>query len=344
MNPSGPESGSDRVIRGGGWLHDAVYCRSSFRPRAGPRFRDDFLGFRLARDGAWPSYFFTLGGAKTDERPRRIEGIQSATRRVFTPFQVFQDQFENGERSPEVVYLPDGTFTMGDLQGHGHSNEKPVHEVRLSAFAIGRYPITVVEYLRFVDATGSHYPEWLETGNKYHLETGTDKHYRQAGVSLDNREHPVVGITWENAAAYCQWLSEQTGEQYRLPTEAQWEYACRAGSGAEYCFGSDAGQLGDYAWYRKNAEGRLHDVGQKQPNAWGLYDMHGNVWEWVEDWYDVYSDDAQVDPSGPESGSSRVFRGGGWRDVAEDCRSSIRDHGGPRYRDFDLGFRLARTV
>jgi formylglycine-generating enzyme required for sulfatase activity len=161
---------------------------------------------------------------------------------------------------------------------------------------------------------------------------------------LENGAHPVVGISWEDAAAYCEWLSEQTGEQYSLLSESQWEYACRAGSRAEYGFGSNTGQLGNYAWYHGNAESQINPVGQKQPNAWGLYDMHGNVWEWVRDWYGDYSVKPQYNPSGPESGSNRVIRGGSWNNDADDCRSAYRNHNDPGDRDNDLGFRLARWV
>lgn len=144
--------------------------------------------------------------------------------------------------------------------------------------------------------------------------------------------------------AYSRWLSEQTGQDYRLLTEAQWEYACRAGSGGDYCFGDSEEELGAYAWYRENAGGQTHPIGTLKPNAWGLYDMHGNVWEWVADWYEPYPSDSQVDPSGPESGSLRVIRGGSWDLSAGGCRSAYRSGAGPGLRDPHLGFRLARRV
>jgi formylglycine-generating enzyme required for sulfatase activity len=123
--------------------------------------------------------------------------------------------------------------------GKGLDRERPVHEVSLQAFAIGRYPVTVGEYLSFVEATQGHAPEWLEEGSEYHIETGTKDYYRRVGMSLENTRHPVVGVSWEDARAYCEWLSEQTGEEYALPTEAEWEYACRVGSETAYCFGDD---------------------------------------------------------------------------------------------------------
>lgn len=252
----------------------------------------------------------------------RMAGAQLATSRVFKPFEIFQDAVEDSEGAPEMVYLPGGAFTMGDGAGNGLDHERPTHEVMLSAFAIGRFPVTVAAYRRHVEATGSHQPQSLET----------------------NGAHPVVGISWRDAAAYCGWLSEQTGERYHLPSEAQWEYACRAGSSAVYCFGDDASQLGDYAWYAANAGGQVHPVGQKQPNAWGLYDMHGNMLEWVEDRYGEYSAQYEYNPNGSETGSYRVIRGGSWGSRAEFCRSSYRFRYGPGYRANNLGFRLARAV
>jgi formylglycine-generating enzyme required for sulfatase activity len=261
-----------------------------------------------------------------------------------------------------MVYLPKGKFVMGDDKGRGIGNEAPVHEVELGAFAIGKYPVTIGEYMRFVEATQSHYPEWLEEGSKYHIETGSDDHYRNKDIGIENKDCPIVGISWEDAGAYCEWLSEQTHEIYELPTEAEWEYACRAGSKTDYCFGDDPKLLTEYAWYSENSEGKLHAAGEKQPNEWGLHDMHGNVWEWVGDWYAEYSKQLQSDdsdnssetsgnpsatlrnPSGPVEGSDRVIRGGGWVNDAGYCRSACRRRRGPAARDHGLGFRLSRKV
>jgi formylglycine-generating enzyme required for sulfatase activity len=138
---------------------------------------------------------------------------------------------------------------------------------------------------------------------------------------------------------------------YRLPTEAEWEYAARAETTGAYCFGDDATQLAQYAWYADNARGTTHPVGQLQPNAWGLYDMHGNVWEWVQDWYDsqeyarrTATDIAIVDPAGPAAGSLRVNRGGGWRDAARFCRAAVRGSSAPGNHGDALSFRLLREV
>ena len=131
---------------------------------------------------------------------------------------------------------------------------------------------------------------------------------------------------------------------YRLPTEAEWEYASRAGTTTRWSFGDDASQLGRYAWHAENAGGQTHPVGQLQPNPWGLYDMYGNVWEWVQDWYGNYTSGTAVDPAGPSSGSNRVFRGGGWSYGAGYCRSALRSYGAPGSRVGYLGFRLLRVA
>ena len=163
-------------------------------------------------------------------------------------------------------------------------------------------------------------------------------------MSLEHLKHPIVCISLHDASAYCEWLSEQTGEEYSLPSEAEWEYACRASSETAYFFGDDKKLLEDYAWYSKNSEGRTHPVGEKRANSWGLYDIYGNVWEWVRDWYGEYSSEPQYNPSGPESGYDRVIRGGRRGNPADDCRSAARRRYAPANRDRFLGFRLARRV
>ncbi len=264
--------------------------------------------------------------------------------KLYTPCQVFTDSLKDGQEGPEMVYLPGGIFNMGDGQGIGSNDEKPVHEVTLDHFALGKYPVTVGEYLRFVEAAGEHQPEWMEEGGKYNVKTGTEDHYKRIGESLTDEHCPITGISWEDAVAYCEWLSEQTGAGYVLPTEAEWEYACRAGSDSAYFFGDDEKLLEEYAWYLNNSESKMHPSGEKKANAWGLHDMHGNVWEWVYDWYGKYSKDVQTNPTGPETGLLRVIHGGGWGSDAGNCRSAFRRRNAPGFRNRGLGFRLARRV
>ncbi len=171
---------------------------------------------------------------------------------------------------------------------------------------------------------------------------------------VSSKDFPASGITWDEAIEFCQKLTatEHTngrlpaGESYRLPTEAEWECACRAGTTTAYSFGNDESKLGEYGWFDGNVknigEQYAHKVGLKKPNPWGLYDMHGNVWEWCSDWYGEALSGG-IDPVGPGGGSYRVVRGGGWRNDPGDCRSAYRSAGVPSLRDGNLGFRVARS-
>jgi len=165
---------------------------------------------------------------------------------------------------------------------------------------------------------------------------------------LKGPKNPVESVSWDQCQAFLTKLDAKTGGQggkFALPTEAQWEYACRAGSTTKYCCGDDEARLGDHAWSKENAGEKTHPVGQKKPNAWGLYDMHGNVWEWCADWYDYgyYAKSPADDPSGPAGGSGRVRRGASWLDVAGVCRSGIRSRGRPGDGIDFVGFRVARV-
>jgi formylglycine-generating enzyme required for sulfatase activity len=164
----------------------------------------------------------------------------------------------------------------------------------------------------------------------------------------------VINVSWQDAEAYCKWLSQETGQIYRLPTEAEWEYACRAGSELIWCFGDDPRSLGPYAWYEKNSDKKTQSVGEKKANAWGIYDMHGNVYEWCGDWYkgDFYTDSPVSNPSvdaGPvdyqviRHATYHVIRGGSWGSRARHCRSAYRSRFGPVGRDDSIGFRCARV-
>jgi len=211
----------------------------------------------------------------------------------------------------EFKLIPAGTFTMGEYDD--------AHEVTLTKpFKMGVHEVTQAQYEQVMGVNPSEFK-------------GAD--------------HPVDTVSWDDAVEFCRRLSELPAEKaagnvYRLPTEAEWEYACRAGTKAAFSFGDDEAEW-EFAWYSDNSASKAHPVGGKQPNAWGLYDMHGNVWEWCQDWYDDYPSGAVTDPTGPVSGSYPVFRGGGWDDTAEGCRSAYRYWKEPSFRNYSIGFRVS---
>jgi len=202
----------------------------------------------------------------------------------------------------------------------GPDDEQPLHTVHISKpFYLGRYEVTQGQWQIIMEHNRSRF---------------------QGDATL-----PVERVSWEDVQEFLPRLNAKEGTStYRLPTEAEWEYAARAGTTTVYSFGNDARQLGEYAWYRKNSGDQTHPVGQKKPNAWGLYDMHGNVWEWVQDWYGAYSAGAVVDPAGPSAGSDRVRRGGSWYDLASSSRSAYCYEAAPNRRIVNVGFRLLKMV
>jgi formylglycine-generating enzyme required for sulfatase activity len=220
----------------------------------------------------------------------------------------------------EFRLIPAGTFRMGSPRSEPapEGNDGPQHEVTLTRpFYLGVYPVTQREY----EAVMEHNP------SSFTPERG--------GGTLD----PVEDVSWEDCQAFCQRLSaREPGRKYRLPTEAEWEYACRAGAATPWCFGDDVGQLGEYAWFFLNADYRTHEVGTRRPNAWGLFDMHGNVCEWCADWYGDYSNGNQTDPKGANSGELRVLRGGSW--WIECCRADYRNWNAPSERRAYYGLRV----
>ena len=203
---------------------------------------------------------------------------------------------------------------MGSTSSEAYSDEQPVTQVRISrGFWLGQYEVTKAEWQGVM---------------------GTDKEL----LLYDCGQCPVRGVSWNEAQEFIRSLNGRSGgNRYRLPTEAEWEYAARAGT-----TGDRYGNLDAIAWYNENSVS-TQPVGQKAPNAWGLYDMLGNAWEWVEGWYGGYPDGAVTDPRSPVSGSGRVYRGGGWLSSASYCRSSSRYNGTPGVLHYNLGFRLLRT-
>jgi formylglycine-generating enzyme required for sulfatase activity len=238
-----------------------------------------------------------------------------------------------------MVEIPGGWFSMGSRRGG--PEEKPIHKVWVDSFLMDRYELTQQEYAKLVIGNPSRFKE---------------------------PRHPVEQIRWSEAILYCNARSlaedlppcydEETGQcdfqadGYRLPTEAEWEYACRAGTTADYFFGRGGRSLKDYAWYRENANQKTHPVGQRRPNPWGLSDMYGNVAEWCNDRYgsDYYKHSAPRNPRGPADGAKYVMRGGAWNSSASSCRSAYRTGAAPgSFADAcfarpDIGFRCVRRL
>jgi formylglycine-generating enzyme required for sulfatase activity len=229
----------------------------------------------------------------------------------------------------KLVLIPSGTFMMGSPEDEQdrQDDEGPRHQVTITKpFYIGMYAVTQEQYELIMRDNPSRFR---------------------------GPQNPVETTSWDEATAFCSKLSQKTGKKIHLPTEAQWEYACRAGTTARFSFGDDEAALKDsdaaingYAWCGCNSDSKTHPIGQKKPNPWGLYDMHGNVWQWCSDWYaDSYINAKSEDPKGPDSGRGRVLRGGSWCLKRQICRSAFRavaDPGG-RVNGF-AGFRVVVDV
>jgi formylglycine-generating enzyme required for sulfatase activity len=198
----------------------------------------------------------------------------------------------------------------------GNNDEKPPHPVTVQEFYLGKYPVTQEQWQAVMGNNPSKFS--------------------------DTPQNPVERVSWNDCQEFCQKLSQMTGQTYRLPSEAEWEYACRAGTQTRYYFGDNENQLGDYAWYEDNSGSKTHPVGQKKQNPWGLYDMHGNVWEWCEDsWHPNYQG-APTDgsPWNDNDSQKRVRRGGSWYNSPWNCRSAYRFNSDPGLRFINFGFRV----
>lgn len=230
------------------------------------------------------------------------------------------------------VQIRAGEFLMGS--SNGNSDERPARRVRINHdFEMGRFEVTQAQWSAVL---GSAHGRTARAGTPAsEVLPGSDpSHFKGSRL-------PVEKVSWNDVQRFLRALNARDSKhEYRLPTEAEWEYACRAGSTGDY-----SGDLGAMAWYEGNSEEQTHPVGLKQANAWGLYDMHGNVWEWVQDWYgsDYYEEALAIDPQGPAEGSFRANRGGCWHKAAAYCRSAVRGFDFPGDGYYSVGFRLVRT-
>jgi formylglycine-generating enzyme required for sulfatase activity len=279
-----------------------------------------------------------LGELWLDQEPTSAEPAAPRTAGLARP-----EPVRALERPDEIVnsigmklkLIPAGEFEMGSTEAE---DERPRHLVTITRpFYLGVYPVTQREYLQVIKQNPSY--------------------------SSGNERLPVENVSWHDAVTFCNVLSQKeglplfyaingrtvtvsnwNGPGYRLPTEAEWEYACRAGTTTRFSFGDDQNALGEYAWFGDNANQQTHPVGEKKPNGFGLHDMHGNVWEWCSDWYDAdyYKQSPAADPRGPEPAAHRVIRGGSWYRDLQIARSASRFWSSQEGQYFHLGFRLAR--
>ncbi len=221
----------------------------------------------------------------------------------------------------EFIFVKGGCYDMGDTFGDGELDEKPVHSVCVSDFYIGKYEVTQEQWKTIMGSNPSDFSSCGDTC-------------------------PVESVSWDDTQEFIQKLNSKTGKSYRIPTEAEWEYAARSGGKKEkYAGTSSDPDVGSYAWYGSNSDGEIHPVGRKKPNGLGIYDMSGNVYEWCHDWFgsDYYKNRPKNSPQGPSSGNNRVFRGGSWLNELPLLRASDRNDDDPSVRHRRIGFRLIRT-
>lgn len=275
----------------------------------------------------------------------------------------YTQQIEGTKLSFTMQAIPAGEFLMGSKKGK--ADELPVHRVKLDAFWMATFELTwdLYEPFLYKDYETSH-----STGPvpaNVDAVTRPTKPYLDMTFGMGKENHPALAMTHYNAIQYCKWLYARTGVFYRLPTEAEWEYACRAGSTTEYTFGETAAGLSDYGWFKENSGGKTHVVGQKKPNPWGLFDLYGNVAEWTYDQYaaDFYAaqqNGVAVNPvAAPSKLYAHVIRGGSYEDTPLDLRSAVRLASDPVWKQLDpqipksnwwfpeapfIGMRLVRPV
>ena len=260
---------------------------------------------------------------EAEKRQAEADSIAEAKRQEEERIEAERQEKENKRKAiiakvkADMVYVEGGTFMMGSLSSdkNAYPAEKPRHQVTLSSFSIGKYEVTQELWQAVMDSNPSKFEGDLKL--------------------------PVENVSWNECQEFIHKLNALTGENFRLPTEAEWEYAARGGQkscGYLYSGGND---IGSVAWYNGISGYSTHTVGTLKPNELGIYDMSGNVWEWCQDWYDDYSRSAQTNPKGPSNATGRVFRGGGWNSVAGYCRASHRTFSSPGISFGIVGFRLA---
>jgi len=305
--------------------------------------------------------------AKAEEvAPVSVTDSAAKTQAEMKPY---AEKITHSRTKIEMLPIPGGKFVMGSPASEPGRNEDegPQHEVEVAPFWMSKYEITWDAYEVFMSSTDELRREVMgidPTARDKLVDAVTrpTKPYTDMTFGMGKRGYPAICMTQHAARMFCKWLSVKTGRYYRLPTEAEWEHACRAGTGTAYSFGDDPAGLGEHAWFKENSGGKYQKVGQKKPNPWGLYDMHGNVAEWVLDQYVEagYHPGAAKNPLViPLTLYPRVVRGGSWEDVARRCRSASRYGSDETWKEQDpqepqsiwyhtdalwVGFRIVRPL
>ncbi len=246
----------------------------------------------------------------------------------------------NNSIDMKLALIPPGVFTMGspNEEAGRFVDEGPQHQVEITRpFYLGAFPVTKGQFAAFIKDSG-YQTEAEKAGQKTTWRTPALNKYDQT----DN--DPVVFVSRNDAVKFCAWLSKKEEKTYELPTEAEWEYACRAGTTTTYSVSEDRNTLGDYAWFDGNSGGHTHPVGGKKPNPWGLYDMHGNVWQFCGDAGGRYEGGYIKDPKYGNNGGNGIIRGGSWYKNSGNCRSALRVHIASGFRSNDVGFRVASRL
>lgn len=352
LAPDGP-----RVLRGGYWLLQAYDCRSAQRQATNATHRMQLLGLRLSMsvDAVRQSIKAAPAAAKSPFDAVQARAHQEAwARHLGTAVEM------TNSVGAKMVLIPPGEFLMGSsnkqidaaLEVAKEINaaqgaveriqkvERPQHNVVISRpFLMCATEVTIGQFKKF-SATGFVTEAEKDANNNPKAQT-----YLNPGFPVTD-DSPAAALTWDDATAFCNWLSIQEKKTIRLPTEAEWEYTCRAGTTTQYSFGDDHNELPKYAWFNTNAGGSSHPAGTLLPNQFGLFDMHGNLFEWCGDWYDEkwYEQTSQVDPTGPASGTERVLRSGRWGTSGTDCRSAYRHFRLPSNRYNGNGFRYVMEL
>ena len=300
-NPTGPSEGDARVVRDGSYWNFAEYCRVSRRSGGTPSNSTSILGLRLCLS---PSENAVITQQQADANGDGVANLSDVTHIInyilnYNPY-TYQTFNANGVNF-FMAEVEGGTFFMGSPSG-GWSNERPVHQVTLDSYLIGQTEVTQALWQAVMGSNPS-------SSKGYNL--------------------PVENVSWNDCQTFIAKLNQCTGKNFRLPTEAEWEFAARGGNNSNGYAYSGSDNIDEVAWYNENSGGAYHPVGSKAPNELGLYDMSGNADEWCSDWYGSYSSSAQTNPTGPESGKSRVYRGGYRNSSASDCRVSCRNYSYP---------------